>query len=212
MTPPILSYVTAKVLPLNGDRLDAAAILDRIARPLPPPVNRPALLMMVGLPGSGKSTLSRRIATEIDAVLLESDSLRRHFFARPSHSQDESRVLFTSIHEAMTVLLSQGVPVILDATNLKESDRRPVEAVAHKTGARLLTVCVNAPSAVIEQRLRDRTSAGDADISVYRRMARTFQPPAPAECLCIDTADEVFYEAAVQRIIQVALGRAAEHV
>jgi predicted kinase len=201
--------VVEEPIALPSQGISASSFLDCFDGQLPEPVAAPTLVMLVGLPGSGKSTLARRLAPAIGAVVLESDALRRRFFTRPVHSPEESRVLFAAINAAMAQLLRGGVPIILDATNLKESDRRPVEAIAHAMGARLIVVYVKAPAAVIEERLRRRELApgryAEAGIDVYRRMARSMQPPASSEAWQIDTADRVFYEAAVEKIIQEAI-------
>jgi predicted kinase len=172
--------------------------------------------MLVGLPGSGKSTLARRIAPAIDAVILESDALRRRFFGQPTHDNAESKALFAAINAAAERLLKEGVSVVVDATNLKEQDRRPIEILAHETRSRLIVAYVTATARVIEGRLERREasaafpSASTAGLTVYRRMLRTMQPPAPEECVRVDTSDEKFYEAAVQKIIREAANQVPE--
>jgi predicted kinase len=176
--------------------------------------------MLVGLPGSGKSTLARRLAPQLPAVVLESDALRRRFFHEPSHDKAESRALFRAIHDALATLLTQGISAIVDATNLKESDRCPLEAVARRRGARLICVYVTAPAATIESRLRRREelvargAPPEAGIEVYRRMLRTMQPPDASECIRVNTSDAAAYEAAVEQIVQTAgqLSVGGQHV
>ena len=191
----------SQVRAINGD-----SVLQSLDGRLPTAVAGPCLIMLVGLPGSGKSTLARRLAPAIGAAVLESDALRWRLFQHPDHSPEESALLFAAIHEAMEQLLLQGHSVILDATNLREQDRRPVEAIARKAGARLLTVWVIAPAATIEARLRRRATEDPtrAGIDVYLRMTRSFEPPAPTEHLRVDTSDAEFYESALQQIIREA--------
>src|SRR5687768_17228484 len=85
-------------------------------------VAQPALILMAGLPGSGKSTFARRLAEATGAIVLESDALRQLLFAGPTHQATESRALFAAMFEAAGRLLSNGHSVIIDATNLKRSD------------------------------------------------------------------------------------------
>jgi predicted kinase len=166
--------------------------------------------MLVGLPGSGKSTLARRVAPLLPAVVLESDALRRRFFEYPSHDRAESKALFSAIHDALRTLLAQGVSAIVDATNPKQSDRRPLEVVARMSRARLLCVYLTAPPATIEERLRRREELlapgvpNEAGIEVYRRMVQTMQPPDDAQCIRVDTSDSVAYDEALQRIVGLA--------
>ena len=181
------------------------AILDALG-PLPAPTSAPVLVLLVGLPGAGKSTLARRLAPAIGAVVLESNELRRRFFAYPTHKPDESARLFGAINATVTQLLKDGVSVVLDATNLKKSDRRPAINVARTTGSRLAIVHVDASSDVLEQRLRDRTrglahDSSDAGLNVLRRMRSTAELPETDDWWHVNTGDTSAYAASVDRII-----------
>jgi len=165
----------------------------------------PCLVLTVGLPGSGKSTFSRRLAAELGAVVLESDALRRLLFCTPSHSAEESRRLFAAIHEAARILLSRGISVIIDATSLKDSDRRPVYALAAETGSFLQVLHFSAPEEVIRRRLQRREAGGSGDSSsagyeVYLRLAATMEPPVRVDWR-IDTSDEEASRAALEGVV-----------
>jgi predicted kinase len=73
-------------------------------------------------------------------------------------------------------LLTRGLSVIVDATNLKEEHRKPFYAMARAHGARLLLVRTWAPLPVIRRRLEGRSMAeqahdrSTATMEVYQRM------------------------------------------
>jgi predicted kinase len=161
------------------------------------------IIMLVGLPGSGKSTFARRLAPRIGAVVLESDVNRRLLFGTPSHSAAESRALFRTIHAAARTLLERGYPVIIDATNLKESARRPVIALADSLGIRLFIVQLEAPDPVVRERLVHRGALPDghlaAGVEVYEQMAETSQPLLHDHWR-IDTSDPEAYEQALDAL------------
>ena len=144
--------------------------------PLPPPRARPVLVVVSGLPGTGKSRLCQELSRRSGAVVLESDALRRRLFPRPTYSRQESRRLFDLIHAAVERLLRQGVSCILDATNLAERHRQPLYEIAAACAAELLLVEVTAPAAVALARLQQRAatpgSLSEADAAVYQRMRR----------------------------------------
>jgi DegV family protein with EDD domain len=150
--------------------------------PLPPPMDPPALVVLCGLPGSGKSTFARLLRERVPLAVLESDRLRKLLFGRPTYSAQESSRLFQAIHALADRLLARGIPVLIDATNLREAHRRPLYAMAERHGARLVVVQVEAPPQVVRQRLQRRQQLrpiddwSDAGVEVYERMQAQVEP------------------------------------
>jgi len=150
--------------------------------PLPPAKARPAFVLLSGLPGSGKSHLAREIGRRYPVAHVESDALRKALFARPVYSQRESSRLFTAIHALVDDLMSRGLPVLVDATNLKEAHRLPLYDMAEARRARLVVVHVEVPDPVARQRLEAKRRGGDpdnpsdADVNVYDAMRREEEP------------------------------------
>ena len=123
--------------------------LRREILPLPPPVDKPCMAVLSGLPGSGKTTFARNLAARVPLAILESDALRKALFTQPSYSANESRRLFGAIHQLAYELLLDGISVLVDATNLRESNRMELYGLAERADARLFLVCVEAPREVI---------------------------------------------------------------
>jgi predicted kinase len=151
--------------------------IERILRrvwPLPAVRRRPALVVLVGLPGTGKSRFAEALRRRSGAVVLESDDLRKRLVGEPTYSAEESRRLFDTIHGAIDRLLEAGAAVVLDATNLAEGEREPLYAIAERRGARLVLARLVAPGSVVRERLagrpKDADTRSDADMEVYRRM------------------------------------------
>jgi predicted kinase len=163
---------------------------------LPYPHSRPALIVVSGLPGTGKSRFCRHLRERTGAVILESDALRKLLFKRPTHSARESQRLFTAIHAAIDRLLAAGVSSVLDATNLAERHREPLYDMVEKQGARLVLVEVTAPPDVVRSRLAGRAEGADphdlsdADAAVYERMRRQAEE-IPREHLVVDTSKDI---------------------
>lgn len=145
---------------------------------LPEPVANPTLVLISGLPGTGKSYFSRRLAERLPSVIIESDAMRKILFTRPTYSAQESHRLFNACHRLIEELLDKGIPVIVDATNLVEHHREPLYRIAKRLGVKLIIVQVEAPRELVRQRLRGRAEGidpldkSDAGWSVYQRMRR----------------------------------------
>jgi DegV family protein with EDD domain len=154
----------APSLPRQASRLerDVRRLAATLAE-LPAPVARPALIVLCGLPGSGKSHLARELADRLPLACLEADALRRALVRRPTYSQAESTRLFAACHALLDELLARGVPALLDATNLKEAHRRPLYRLAETQNARLVMVQVEATEEVVRDRLTARELAAVPD-------------------------------------------------
>lgn len=146
---------------------------------LPEPVVKPAFVAVSGLPGTGKSYFSGKLAERLPFVILESDALRKALFPSLTYSPQESSRLFRACHRLIEKLLKRGVPVILDATNLSERYREHLYSIAEHLDARLILVRVEAPPEVVHERLKARTGnsdgSSDADWEVYKKMKSRVQ-------------------------------------
>lgn len=74
-------------------------------------------IMMVGLPGSGKTTYANKYAEEIDALVISSDDVREQIFG-DVNDQGHNSELFDIIHNMIIESLRCKQNVIFDATNI----------------------------------------------------------------------------------------------
>ncbi len=173
----------------------------------------PLVVLTIGLPATGKSTFTRRLAPLIDATILESDAIRRLLFEQPGYTRAESKRLFIALHEAARNLLGAGHNIIIDATSIRESDRRPVYGIAAAAGAPLLLLNFRATPEVIEQRLTRRADALDpgdsssAGLGIYRRMAARAEQPL-REHWTIDTTNAAETDGALNRLVEACRSEA----
>lgn len=168
----------------SHDRLDSyiARVEEHLANTDETTAN-PVLVMLSGLPGTGKSHLARLLADVLPFVVVESDQVRKILFPECSYSGEESKWVHQTCHALMERLLQKGVRVIYDATNLHERHREQVYRMTDGNQVKLIIVKVVAPEPVASGRLRSRDEASsgdkdisDADLGVYRRMSRQVDP------------------------------------
>jgi predicted kinase len=148
------------------------------------PNGSPALVMLMGFPGAGKTHCARLLAVRLGAAHVATDHLRSRLFIAASYADEENRAVFTVAEALVEELLAEGHVVVLDATNLVARYRAPMESLASRRGVTLLHVLVVADDADARARLAARAVAradgdhSDADVGVYERMrARGFEAP-----------------------------------
>ena len=149
------------------------------------PAGHPALVMLMGLPGVGKSHCARIIAERLGAAHLATDHLRSRLFIAASYADEENAAVFGIAEALVDELLGEGRVVVLDATHLVGRNREPAERIARSRGVPIVHVLVTAEDRSTRARLAERSREradgdhSDADVAVYERMrARPFEPPA----------------------------------
>ncbi|MDZ7727652.1 MAG: ATP-binding protein [Dehalococcoidia bacterium] len=114
---------------------------------------RPAIVLLTGLPGAGKSTFAAALQRRRPVRPLESDAIRRELAPRPAYTRSESTRVFDIVEARATEALDAGAVPVIDATNVANADRRRFLRLARERDAVLVAVRVVAPTSTIRERL-----------------------------------------------------------
>jgi len=187
------AFVRVKVACLRHAQGDAAAATDAVAyaRIAARHLRRGQvrLVLVGGLPGSGKSTMAGLLADELGAVLLSSDRIRKELAGidpRRHANAGYRHGIYTPAHTAHTYgellrrageLLALGESVVLDASWTDAAMRDDARRLAAATHSALYPFRCVAPAAVAETRIRSRIgSISDADPAIAKAMAADMSP------------------------------------
>jgi len=131
--------------------------------------------VLVGLPGSGKSTW----ATAQGATVLSSDEMRL-VLSGDKENQNIHGKVFGAMRHLLKARLEIGAgPTIIDATNLRRRDRKAWIRLAQKHGAAVEAVHFDIPLEVALERNRGRSRVVPDE--VIRWMAGRLQAPTIEE-------------------------------
>ena len=132
--------------------------------------------VMCGLPGSGKTTIARQIAADLDAVVISSDSIREELYGDESVQSNPS-VVFNVLYSRAHAAIDDNLSVILDATNVKKRDRARV--FKEFPDNEIAAFVINTPVEVCKQRNGERERV--VPEYVIDRMAKSFEMPTREE-------------------------------
>ena len=162
----------------------------------------PVVVAMSGLSGTGKSVVASALGVALGATVISSDQLRAQAMPDDADRYDPARRLdiYRLMAERAHVELTNGRPVVLDATFLQPEQRKIATQLANDSGVPLQFVEVVADTDVAERRIVERAKQGDparseATLDVLRQQRRELSEhpvglPEGASLVRVDTSTD----------------------
>ncbi|POM27797.1 2-phosphoglycerate kinase [Actinomadura rubteroloni] len=172
------------------------------------------VVLVGGLPGTGKSTLAGGLAARLGATVLGSDRVRKELagltpetsaaapYATGLYAPEHTRRTYAELAGRAARLLRRGETVVLDASWTSAEHRALAAEAAQREHADLVAIECRAPGDVTAARLRNRgPGASDADRDTARSMAGRADPWP--EAVPLDTTGP-----ALDRALEIVRARA----
>lgn len=154
--------------------------------------SRPAILLMHGVSGSGKSFAARQLAASLGAIQIRSDIERKRLMnVWPAaadlpppppelYSPQATQETYLKLQSLARIVVGAGFTVIVDATFLRQSDRLAFASIARELSVPLIVVSCSAAETLLRDRVIHRQSHGqdpsDADIGVLEKQLMAVEP------------------------------------
>jgi len=180
-------------LALNADEADERARAGATARRYLGFADRlldqpePALIAIGGRSGTGKSTLARGLAPDLGDLLgathLRSDVIRKQLLGvslterlpESAYTPETSARVYETLYAHARTALEARRFVIADAAFFREEERKAIEQAARDLGFTFVGLWLEAPNAVLKERVAARTARNDdpsdAGVAVVERQA-----------------------------------------
>ena len=137
-------------------------------------MDRVKLILLVGIPGSGKTTYAEKYVNNNDNTIhLSSDVIRAELWGNEATQGDNNEV-FSLMQSRAIESLNNGKNVIYDATNINRRDRSYIISICPKF-VKIEAHVIWAPieTCIEHDAARERTVGSD----VIHKMLKRFQPP-----------------------------------
>ncbi len=183
---------------LAGDpaaRVEAEALLGLVEERLDAGAVR--LVMIGGLPGTGKTTLAEALSARMGWVTINTDAVRHELveargsapWGHGAYAPEVTARTYDLVLARARTALGLGESVIVDASFRDETNRAAVRDLGRALSATMVELECRCPAIVAESRLIARdvaSNASDATPTIAAQMARSYAPWP--EATAIDSA------------------------
>lgn len=150
-------------------------------------MSRPTLYLMLGYPGSGKTTTAKIIHELTGAVHLWADRERTSLYGEPTHTHDENLHLYGLLNDETAQLLSLGHSVVFDTGFNFFADREHLREIAEAHNADCLVLWLTTHKHLAKERaIHNEHSATNGYPKLmketdFERISRNLEPPQESE-------------------------------
>ena len=140
-------------------------------------IKSPLLIVMVGLPGSGKSFVAKQLAEVNDDIsIVSSDAIREEFYG-DANDQSHNDKVFRIVNKRLKEGLIAEKKVILDATNISKKRRKAL--LRDLKYPKSMAIVMAVPEYICKKRDEERDRHVGPD--VINRMIKNWCPPHYSE-------------------------------
>jgi predicted kinase len=136
------------------------------------------VLVLVGVPGSGKTALASWLSEQGNVIVISRDTLKRALFGPHDVGSAQNHLAFEVMKLAMPLSLSLADLVVLDGMPFSRVGQvEEVHAIAMSAGASCLPLFFECPVDVAQDRLRTPDPSGppDRDPDLVTRVTESFR-------------------------------------
>lgn len=198
----VIATMSRKVRAPSLERMlyQSKYLLDMAIRYLDPPEKH--LIALGGLSGTGKSTLAVALAPRLGrpgTIILRSDIVRKKLWGvdtlsrlpDAAYREEITDKVYAQMLTHAATILRAGYSVILDAVHGKVEQRQQAAAVAKECGGQFSGIWLNAPIAILEERVANRQKdPSDATIDILQRQQESVD--APNDWTIIDSSAQTY--------------------
>jgi predicted kinase len=158
---------------------------DKIANMKSLNLAQPVVMIVVGLPGSGKSFFAKKFSGTFGAPVVSVDRIRYELFGQSSFSSDEQDLVERLTNYQIEELLKSSRSFIIDGGFEPKVARQKLGTLAKKAGYDVLIIWVQTHETIAQKRSLKRNPKKEDDkhnnsltSEQFKTLSKRFTPPA----------------------------------
>lgn len=148
----------------------------------PKEITKPHLIVMVGIPGAGKSFFAEHFADTFKAPIVSFDRLRKEIFSDPAFSKNEDKIIEKVANHILTEVLKTKRTVIYEGQTNLRTDRMAISKLAHDAGYEALFIWVQTEISAAKKRvIKTKANKSATNEDDFENKVKRFTPPGKTE-------------------------------
>lgn len=144
----------------------------------PTEITKPHLIIMVGIPSSGKSFFAEHFAETFKAPMISYDQLRKEIFSNPTFSNDENEIIKKVSDRILDEILKTKKTIIYEGQANLRIERFELTKKAHSVGYEPLFIWVQTETLAAQKRATKSSLEKPAlSIEEFNAKLKKFNPP-----------------------------------
>lgn len=144
-------------------------------------LNKPHLIIMVGIPGSGKSFFAEHFSSTFKAPFIDLNRLRNNLFSNPNFSEQEDQITKNVSDYMLEQILKTNQTVIYEGLTDRRAERVEIVRKAREAGYESLIIWVQTEPVTAKKRATTKSNDNQISSEMFNEKIKRFSPPHPSE-------------------------------
>ncbi len=140
------------------------------------PLDRPILIIIFGLPGTGKTTFATLLSKQLGIKHYNTDIIRSLSGKSKQYDEENKTLIYDEMLSLTSLEFEKGKSVIIDATFYKKKLRKKFQVLAQEYDVIVKWIEICADEEIVKKRVSKKRRYSEADYTVYQKIKSQFEP------------------------------------
>jgi len=159
------------------------------------------VIIVFGLPGTGKSLLAEQLAGTFGANYINTDIIREKNELQGQYDEESKHLVYKLMMEEMSVFLEDKKDVIIDGTFHRKDYRHQFRDEAETFGQKIFFIHMKASDESVKKRMSIDREHSEADYEVYLKLKEAFDQDHESQLTF--WSDRMKLEEMIEKVLEV---------